>query len=176
MTKPLRQVAGFLQPSAALKVQFEEVRRDQEALREAREALPPSLRDHCRRAVFSQDEITLVTESAVWATRLRFMAPEIVARLGRKHPAIRRCRVRITPTSSPIRDPRRSQPRAHLSQATAHHLTATAEMLTDPGLAAVFRRLAATADRPPAATVDAAEPANRSRSQDSHPDREWPDQ
>ncbi|MBK1701372.1 DUF721 domain-containing protein [Thiococcus pfennigii] len=155
MTKPLRHVSGFLRPSAALVAQLEEIRRDQAMLREARRALPPSLREHCRRAVFSGDSVTLVAESAVWATRLRFMGPEILARLAEVHPGLRRCRVRIAPEASPMRDARRALPRPRPSPGTAHHLAATAEMLADPGLAAAFRRLAASAARATAAAAAA---------------------
>ncbi len=125
-----------------------QIERDQRLLRRVRQALPPPLRGQCLQASVSAAKLTLVTGSAAWATRLRFMAPDILQGLADKWPGLRECRVRIRPiaTGTPRQeDPSRAG--ATLSPAAVSHLISAAEGLSDPALAAALRQLAFSAER-----------------------------
>jgi hypothetical protein len=123
---------------------MEQARREAHALDDVRALLPLSLQAHCRRVLFSGTEVILFTEASVWATRLRFMAPEILRALARSHPGLRRCRVRVLPEEGDDRRHRPKTSRPRLSDRTARHLRAAADVIADPQLAAAMRRLASS--------------------------------
>jgi len=142
-----RHVFGYLRQADLLAVHLDQLRREQRLLKQARRALPPRLRGHCLCATVADEQLTLVTDSAAWATPLRFMAPEVLKALAKAYPGLRECRVRIRPAGATGGTPARYLPPPRLSPEAVDHLRSAAETLADPELAAAFRRLATTAAR-----------------------------
>ncbi|MEY6431725.1 DciA family protein [Thioalkalicoccus limnaeus] len=150
----MRQVFGFLQSNAAIEAGMDASRRDQAVLTKVLKVLPQPLRAHCQRVVIKPDKVVLYTNSAVWATPLRFLAPEIVRAVGTLKPDIQSCQVRVRPQADNERETHREPRRRRLSSHAAGHLIAAAQSMTDPGLAAAFHRLAASAEIQPPPTAD----------------------
>ncbi|MDJ0655333.1 MAG: DUF721 domain-containing protein [Xanthomonadales bacterium] len=101
--------------------------------------LPHTARQHCDLANFRDSTLFLVTDSPVWAARLRHMSRQIL------HAARQRCKIpatRIKVRISPIldREVARRQPR-ELPEGVRRHFSQVAETVDDPELAAVFRRM-----------------------------------
>lgn len=105
--------------------------------------LRPDLRDHVLLIRLDQDAWTVQTESAVWATRLRYALYDIREVLGLHFgiilpkPHIQIAPVAVRPTSSRRRT---------LTQEAARYLEETARNETDSRLSAALRRLARRAE------------------------------
>ena len=60
--------------------------------------LPEILAAHVTGAVLHDDTVVILTDSAAWASRIRFHAPELVAQLAPRYDgAVARVRVKVRP-------------------------------------------------------------------------------
>jgi len=108
-------------------------------LREIRVVLPPPLDEHCLHASLDAGVLTLLTDSPVWSSRLRFFAPELEHHLTPHHGPIVVCRVRVRPHAS-VSSSKASNNK--LSTTTVQHLIDAAAGIEDSRLAAELRQLA----------------------------------
>jgi hypothetical protein len=94
-------------------------------------------------AAVSADVLTLGTDSQAWASRLRFLEPQILqsARDAGLPPA-RRVRLRVDPTWRPAPTPRPDAAPPARTPAAGAALAALAAGEPSPALAAALRRLA----------------------------------
>jgi hypothetical protein len=139
-TKQPRQVCNFLQSNERIAGYLATIERNAQLLRKVRRALPSPLDEHCLHASLQFGVLTLVTDSPVWSSRLRFFARELERNLIPHQDPIRACRIRIQP---PCVAPSRTQ-KHKLSLRTAQHLLAAAAGIEDAQLASALRRLAGT--------------------------------
>ena len=103
--------------------------------------LPPHLRDHARVTAIGPERWTVQTESAAWATRLRYVLPELRQQLGAElGQAVPPLRLRIEPLADDHADTRPR--RLTLTRHNAHVLEGAAETVDDQKLGAALRRLA----------------------------------
>ncbi len=103
--------------------------------------LPPHLRDHARVVAIGPEWWTVQTESAAWATRLRYLLPSLQKQLGTElGQAVPPLRLRIEPLPEEHSDtmPRRLT----LTRQNAHVLEGAADSIDDCDLGAALRRLA----------------------------------
>lgn len=107
-----------------------------------RRALPADLAAHLVGAQQRDAELLIVADGPAWATRLRFLEPELKAALdARTRRVVRRVVVRVGPPPAPPR-PAAPPPSRPLSPAARAALEAGAAQVSDPRLAAALRRLA----------------------------------
>ncbi len=118
--------------------------RQQRLLRAVRALLPSPLDAHCLYASIEGRTLTLVTDSPVWGSRLRFFAPELEPALAQTYGEIKACRVRIQPPSDQGLLRERKRPAHRLAAGTITHLLETADGMGDTELADALRRLART--------------------------------
>lgn len=139
MARSIPHASRFLQHSGPLAPLLAEISRAEALLRAVNRCLPPPLDTHCLHATLHEGALTLVTESPVWASRLRFFAPEISRALSADYGRISGCRVRVRPqvVAAEHRDGRPT-----LSQATVDHLLQAAAGAQDEAIAEALRRLA----------------------------------
>ncbi|MBK8752207.1 MAG: DUF721 domain-containing protein [Candidatus Competibacteraceae bacterium] len=106
--------------------------------------LPPHLHDHVVLIQLDQEAWEVRTDSASWATRLRYALPNIGPLLS-EHLGVTlpKPRIHVVPATAPPSPPQRS--RLTLTQRNAELLEATARNLSDVRLGAALRRLAANA-------------------------------
>ena len=103
--------------------------------------LPPHLHDHAVLVRLDAEGWEVQTDSASWATRLRYALPTIRQALGQQLGiALPKPRIRVVPAEAPVQTRR---PRLTLTQRNAEVLETAARTLTDPRLGAALRRLAA---------------------------------
>lgn len=108
--------------------------------------LPPHLRDHAELIRLDEESWEVHTDSASWATRLRYALHNIREPLGQQlGMPLPKPHIRVVPTAPPP-PPR---PRLKLTKRNARLLEATASNLADERLSAALRRLAAHARPPP---------------------------
>ena len=132
-------VRDFLTRSPAAAQCLERQRRADGLLSQVRDLLSPAARPHCIQAQAKEGLLTVTVDSTAWATRLRYLAPDLVQGLGEG--GIDRVKIRARP--DPVRDQgggRRSLP--GLSGSVVEHLLETASCTADTELAEAFRRLA----------------------------------
>ncbi len=103
--------------------------------------LPPHLRDHTILLQMDQEAWAVQTESASWATRLRYALHDIRLTLGRQLGfPLPKPHIRVVPVARPVQPPQRL--RLTLSPQNAQTLEAAARMVPDVRLSTALRRLA----------------------------------
>jgi hypothetical protein len=145
--KQIRHACRFLRSNERIAGYLAAVERNAKLLLDVRRALPPPLDERCLHAALDAGVLTLVTDSPVWSSRLRFFAPELQRGLARHYGPIATCRIRVQPrTVKPPSGPG-ANPRHKLSPRTAQHLMEAAAGIEDTELAAALRRLAKAGTR-----------------------------
>ncbi|MCB2263608.1 MAG: DUF721 domain-containing protein [Candidatus Thiosymbion ectosymbiont of Robbea hypermnestra] len=145
MSKHLRHVCRFLRYDGKTADYLAAIERQRRLLREVRATLPAPLDEHCLHASLEAGALTLLTDSPVWSSRLRFFAPEIERRLAPRYGAIGTCRIRIRPqVALPSSTAPGKDATSRLSATTAQHLLEAAAGIEDTQIAAALRRLAKT--------------------------------
>lgn len=118
--------------------------RDLSLLQAVHRLLAEELSPHCLHATLDGERICLITDGPVWASRLRFSVPQLVAGLAERFPQVREVRIRISPTRVDHPQPNGSANPSQMSEATIAHLREAAAGMPDPELAAALLRLAAS--------------------------------
>jgi len=103
--------------------------------------LPPPLQEHAVLLRLDAERWEVQTDSAAWATRLRYALPTIRQALGRQlNITLPKPRIRVMPATAP---PPAQPRRLTLTRRNAEVLETAARALPDPQLSAALRRLAA---------------------------------
>ncbi|WP_253443726.1 DUF721 domain-containing protein [Halomonas sp. Y3] len=113
-----------------------------------RDQLPGEVAEHLFVGGFRDGRLTLITDRAIWLTRLRYEQPRLLELLhqlpGFEAVTGFTLKVRpVRPVKAPLRQVR------HLPAQAADELTSCAEDTRDPRLKAALQRLAAHAEREP---------------------------
>ncbi|HLQ85274.1 MAG TPA: DciA family protein [Salinisphaeraceae bacterium] len=103
-------------------------------------ALPQNAAEHVHVADVDRQQLLLVTDSAGWATRLRYAAPSIQRALAqRMRLHVEAVAARVRPMLA--RQEKKRVPR-HISAANRAHMRGVADHIEHAGLAQALRRLA----------------------------------
>ena len=117
-------------------------------LAQLRQRLPADLAAALRSATLDRGHLRLGVSGSAWATRLRFMAPQLCRQLADwPYGPVEAVQVHVAaPTgAAPSGAPPAPVP---LSSASREHLETVARTTTDPRLAAALRALAGNGERP----------------------------
>lgn len=142
MPKSIRHACRFLTGNDRITAYLNMIERNAELLRNIRRSLPAPLDEHCLYASLDAGILTLVTDSPVWSSRLRFFAPELERSLSSDSTPIASCHIRIQPQAVSVSPSSGREPRHKLSRRTANHLVEAAAGIEDAELATALRRLA----------------------------------
>jgi hypothetical protein len=106
------------------------------------QCLPPLLKSHCKVGDIRDDVLVLNVTSPVWATRLRYLTPSILAFMQRQCAlaTLRTIRVRVSIPPEPVPAPKQTT-RPRMSIKSADYLKSTAQSINDPALRSVLLRL-----------------------------------
>lgn len=107
-------------------------------LNRVRRFLPDDLGSHCVAAQMREHQLVLHTDSPVWATRLRYVAPQLVSLLKTEDPSLCGIKVKLILTRS---SPRRRLPAAQHSDFAAAIIHESAEDTKQPQLREALKRL-----------------------------------
>lgn len=125
-------------PDGALAQLLADGRRQQQLLDQVRQRLPGELADAVASAGIADGALHLGVTSGAWASRLRFLAPQLRRQLGQ--PLNEVC-VHVLACATP--PPAAAAPTVQpLSSASRAHLQAVADATADPRLAGALRALA----------------------------------
>ena len=132
----------FLRSSQAAGGLLDGVERDDRLVKAVQSTLPAELRPHCLHATLDERRLSLLTDGPVWASRLRFAVPDVLAGLCAQGVIATEARVRVTPVKGPRAPVHAARAAPSLSQATVRHLRMAAAAIDDADLAAALLRLA----------------------------------
>jgi len=139
-TKP-RHIRKILRHQGALAGLYTSMRKQQDLLTLTRQALPQQLRPHCVSAVLNGNTLTLLADSPVWGSRLRFHMPRLLGQLRQNHPGIANIRVRIATACKARATPTRKI-RPHHSNRAADTVDQASSLMPDSTLSHALQRLA----------------------------------
>lgn len=142
MSEKASHISNFMRRNQAAVGLVECVERDARVHQAVRRVLAAELRPHCLHATLEGGRLCLLTDSPVWASRLRFVAPELLVALGAQGTVATEVRVRIAPAAGQGSGMGGERAAARLSQATVAHLRVAAATMEDADLAAALLRLA----------------------------------
>lgn len=104
--------------------------------------LPEPLKAHCRLLAIREDTLVLAADSPVWATRLRFHAPQLVKQFNRNQTVkLHTFQIRVRPPERIVPTQRR-QSMSRRSKNSTTALKQVAQTVSDPGLKTALLRLA----------------------------------
>ena len=132
-------VCDLLTSNPTLARCLEQQRRENGLLAQVHTLLAPPARLHCIHASITEGKLSLTADTAAWATRLRYLAPDLARGLAEAGVTEVKIRTRPLGRGSQINATRRL---AKLSPAVADHLRTAADHIGDAGIAAALRRLA----------------------------------
>jgi hypothetical protein len=116
-----------------------EIRAQQRLLADIRRCLPADIGRHCLSAHIRDDVLVVHLSSPAWATRLRYLAPQLVEVLRPEYPALRRIQSRLL--IEPSARPGAERPGARHSAQAADIIHGSAEHASDPGVRDALQRL-----------------------------------
>jgi len=137
----LAHVQNLLNQHATIRALVDQRGREIELLDAVRAQLPTPLREHCLDVSIAEDCMTLFLDAPAWATRIRFLADDIIASLSLTRITRIRTQIRVDQPKKPAADEKTKQARG-LTASAARHLLDAAEDMEDPTLRETFRRFA----------------------------------
>ena len=138
MARSPKSVRHLLKDKPALKLLELEISAQKALLEQVHKLLPADISRHCVAAQKRGQQLILHTDSPVWATRLRYQAPQLITLLKSGHPSLRGVKIRLNLTRSP---PRRRLPAAQHSDIAAAIIHDCAEDTKQPELRDALERL-----------------------------------
>ena len=104
-----------------------------------RDYLDPPLNKHVIIADYRQKTLVLHTDSAAWATKLRYRTPELLALFRDDLPGLRSIRIKNPPVETTVEKTRHA---AKASPDTVDTIRQVADRITEPPLRSVLLRIA----------------------------------
>lgn len=110
------------------------------------EHIEAKLASHCEVANYDNNCLTVLTDSALWATQFRFQIPELTKKL-QQHPQLYhlkhvQCKIRPSKTARPLIETKPTQPVQRLSSETADIILEAAKTIKHDKLKAVMQKIA----------------------------------
>lgn len=140
----INQILG----KSGLKKLLAKIRRQQALLELVRQQLPANVAKHCTDLHMQGTSITLFADSPVWASKLRFLAPNLLSQLRKNNPGIANLNVHSVPARhSKTTQKRRPHRTARHTQQGAATIDQSARSISHPGLKKALQKLA-TAVKP----------------------------
>lgn len=133
-----KSVRHLLKDKPTLKLLELEISAQKALLNQVKKLLPEDLAGHCVAARIRDQQLVLHTDSPVWATRLRYAAPQLLSLLQPSHSPLRGVKIRLVLPRAP--DRRRLPPARH-SDVAAAIIHDSAEDTKQPALREALERL-----------------------------------
>ena len=136
-----QSVQSLLRTRSSLQALGKRIKEHGDLLERVRRHLPAPVAPHCVAVVPAGKRIALYADSPAWASRLRYLIPDLLDALASETPGIAEIRTRILLEDQRSRSSRSRQIR-RLSIENGQLMLQTADSLSDPALSSAFRRLA----------------------------------
>lgn len=112
--------------------------------------LEPKLASRCQVANLETNSLTVITDSALWATQFRFQIPTLLTKLH-GHPELAHltkiiCKIRPAPNKQQPPESSEAPPMSRLSQQTADMILTAAKSIKHEKLQAIMKKIAQNID------------------------------
>lgn len=144
MARSPKSVRHLLKDQPTLRRLEREINTQKALLEKVRQLLPDDLASHCIAAQKRDQQLILHTDSPVWATRLRYFAPQLISLLNPGDPSLRGVKVKLVLTRS---SRLRKLPSARHSDFAAAIIHDSAEDTKHPRLREALKRLSVALKR-----------------------------
>lgn len=114
-------VGNLIHRSMSLRALADEAGVQQTLLSELRRHLPDMLAGHCSAARLRDQQLIVSVDSPAWATRLRFVAPQLLDSLRQRYPDLEAVRVKVAVTHQCSEQTRRRTARRSAAGARIIH-------------------------------------------------------
>ena len=145
MAHSLKSVRHLLQDKPTLNHLEHEISAQRALLAEIRRFLPGVLASHCVSARLHGQRLVLHTDSPDWASRLRFLATELISVLENSGRSLREIKIKQLPAR--IQGSKRLNP-AHRSRTAGDIVAESAQHVESAALREALQRLSQTLRRP----------------------------
>ena len=139
------KVKQILSSSPHLKRLLHNGNEQQRILNSIKQLLDKQLSAHCLSAALENGRLRVFTDSAAWASRLRFQSQQLLQQLVLQGIPVQQIDVRVSLDSLTKPAPRKKPARPVLSHSASTLLNETAESLGDSELSRALKKLAARA-------------------------------
>ncbi len=95
MAPRLKSVRHLLQDKPTLQRLDRELKAQKSLLIDLRQCLSTDLAEHCASAHIRENTLVIHADSPAWATRLRYLAPQLVKAVAGEYPAVQAVSVRL---------------------------------------------------------------------------------
>lgn len=95
MARSPKSVHKLLEEKPSLQRLSHELTARKTLLADIQQCLPAELAAHCLSAGMRDGTLVVHTDSPVWATRLRYLAPQLISVLAHEHRTLREIKVRV---------------------------------------------------------------------------------
>jgi len=136
----MQRIQKLLNTQGLLAQLKKQLAQQQTLLEQVRASLPSPLNEQLLSAVLNSRTLTLLVHSPVWASRLRYLAPQLLRQLRQQGLVIEQIRPRIVPAQGAKRQTQARQP-VVLSPHSAESLRQAADALKHGPLQEALRRL-----------------------------------
>ena len=120
MARSPKSVRHLLKDKPTLKLLELEISAQKALLAKVRRLLPDDLATHCAAAQLHGPQLVLHTDSPVWATRLRYLAPQVLSLLRSDFPSLSEVKIRVLIPRPAARPPRRPARKSDVAAAIIH--------------------------------------------------------
>ena len=110
-------------------------------LKRVRESLSAPLDQHCIGVIPRGEVLTLLVESSAWASRLRYLARDLLKQLHRRQIHFKRIQIRVSVDTKPLPRRKTSRRAVPLSRENAALLRCLARSMDEERLRAALQRL-----------------------------------
>ncbi len=107
--------------------------------------LTVDLKPHCYVANIRQNQLIIATDSAVWATQLRYQVSTLLDTIRDVVPSIANIKISVQARSKAIEQPKVNIEQRHISKNTAIQLESCADNITNEHLRQALKKLASHA-------------------------------
>ena len=106
--KPLT-IKKLMRSKSGLRDLQKQINLQQQLLSQVKAALPEKLAKHCISTQIQASTLVVFTDSPVWASKLRFLSPQVLSQLRSQHPGLSNLAVKlsITQRASPLPEKKR---------------------------------------------------------------------
>jgi hypothetical protein len=141
MRKKFQPLNNYLQNSVEFATIRAKLQQNRGLLEEIQQLLPAPLNEHCVGIAAKQDHLILYSDSSAWASRLRYITRDLLAKLSKNNISFNKITVKIT-IDNRKKATKRSGRRSRLISATnSEQLQKIANSTPDPELRAALMRL-----------------------------------
>jgi hypothetical protein len=144
MAKRPQSIRQVLNADEELRRLHQNISQQQHLANQVKDSLPGQVAQHCHVISLDGNSLRIVTDSSLWAAKIRFSEPQLLASIRRKYPQVRDLQIATRPIAitKPLRVAQRAIPQ--FSAKATQHVENAAKSVSNEPLKHAMQRLAKT--------------------------------